>query len=205
MRRYILYIVFSLFFLSSFGQYSFNKEKDKYWIYRERLKNFMVRSNGTNCKGCDILAEKRDKININPPKPETVSWADSPWMIGYWMGTLAMEYKLLIQSGLGSNSPEVMQTKPNALVSFLIFVYWIVLAIVFLTPLGSKGIGILLLLSFYLLIIPFMVLSILALVKWLKCKDCYKNNGLAIPGLLFTGVVLFSLIYMFAEILIDSF
>lgn len=113
MKRYILYIVFSLFFLSSFGQYSFNKEKDKYWIYRERLKNFMVRSNGTNCKGCDILAEKRDKININPPKPETVSWADSPWMIGYWMGTLAMEYKLLIQSGLSTNSPEVMQTKQD--------------------------------------------------------------------------------------------
>lgn len=39
-----------------------------------------------------------------------------------------------------------------------------------------------------------MVLGILALVKWLKCKDCYKNNGLAIPGLLFTGLVLFSFV-----------
>ncbi|HKZ67901.1 MAG TPA: hypothetical protein VJ111_16155 [Chitinophagaceae bacterium] len=41
------------------AQYSFQKEKDKYWIYRERLKNFMVSSNGTVCKGCDIPSDSR--------------------------------------------------------------------------------------------------------------------------------------------------
>ncbi|NUM50980.1 MAG: hypothetical protein HUU48_07670 [Flavobacteriales bacterium] len=100
---------------------------------------------------------------------------------------------------------EPKKTNPNALVSFLIFAYWVVLAIVFLITLGSRGIGILLFLSLFMLIIPFMLLSIFALVKWLKCKDCYKNNGLAIPGLLFMGLVLFSLIYLLVEILIDSF
>lgn len=108
MNKYIFCIILTLFFLPSFGQYSFNKEKDKYWIYRECLKNFMVTG---NCKGCDIPSQKRDKAS--PPKIETLSWADSPWMIGYWMGTLAMEYKLLIQSGLSSNSPEVMKTKQD--------------------------------------------------------------------------------------------
>jgi hypothetical protein len=88
------------------SQAQFLSQKDKYWIYRERLKNFMVRSQGTAEKGRDIPASYRDKS-------DKLSWSDTPWMIGYWMGTLAMEYQLLRNAGFGSTSPEVMQTKED--------------------------------------------------------------------------------------------
>ena len=64
MKKLILYITLSIISFSSFGQYSFDKEKDKYWIYRERLKNFMVSSNGVVCKGCDIIADSRDNVTL---------------------------------------------------------------------------------------------------------------------------------------------
>src|SRR3989304_4246513 len=104
MRKFIAYILFAVVSLSSFGQYSFDKEKNKYWIYRERLKTLMVSG---NCKGCDIPAGSRSNDD------GILSWADSPWMIGYWIGTLAMEYKLLTDAGLSSASPEVMKTKED--------------------------------------------------------------------------------------------
>ncbi|HKZ67899.1 MAG TPA: hypothetical protein VJ111_16145 [Chitinophagaceae bacterium] len=59
MRKFILYILFALVSFSSFGQYSFDKEKNKYWIYRERLKTFMVSG---NCKGCDIPSTSRSVV-----------------------------------------------------------------------------------------------------------------------------------------------
>ncbi len=102
-NSYLLVLLLVVISSSTFAQYSFDKEKNKYWIYRERLKNFMVSG---NCKGCDISSFNRDNKNI-------LYWADAPWMIGYWMGTLAMEYKLLIQSGFSTTSPAVMQTKQD--------------------------------------------------------------------------------------------
>lgn len=103
---------------SVYSQYSFQKEKDKYWVYRERLKNFMVSSNGAaECKGCDMPATGRDRSYLDSNNQLTVSpmvrWGDAPWMLGYWIGNLAMEYQLLTQSGLSSTSPEVMQTKKD--------------------------------------------------------------------------------------------
>ena len=113
MKKFITYILLSVVAFSSFAQYSFQREKDKYWIYRERLKNFMVSSNGTGCKGCDIPAVGRENDGTPIVGTDRIGWADTPWFIGYWMGTLAMEYKLLKQSGLSSTSPEVMQTKED--------------------------------------------------------------------------------------------
>lgn len=110
MKKFITYILLSIVAISSFAQYSFQKEKDKYWIYRERLKNFMVRYNGTVCKGCDILAEGREKTSRdqygNETGPAKLDWADTPWFIGYWVGTLAMEYKLLKSACDQGNSEE---------------------------------------------------------------------------------------------------
>ncbi len=110
MKRAIAYIFFFFISFSLFAQYSFQKEKDKYWVYRERLKNFMVRSHGGVCKGCDIIANGRDNYN---PDVDVINWADTPWFIGYWIGTLAMEYQLLTAAGLSSTSNEVMQTKED--------------------------------------------------------------------------------------------
>lgn len=110
MKKYIACFLFSFISFSSFAQYSFQKEKDKYWVYRERLKNFMVRSHGSVCKGCDIIANSRDHNNSNI---DEINWDDTPWFIGYWIGTLAMEYQLLTAAGLSSTSNEVMQTKED--------------------------------------------------------------------------------------------
>ncbi|MGB4850610.1 MAG: PKD domain-containing protein [Saprospiraceae bacterium] len=110
MKRVIAFIFFCFISFSSFAQYSFQKEKEKYWVYRERLKNFMVRSHGGVCKGCDIIANGRDNYN---PDVDVINWADTPWFIGYWIGTLAMEYQLLTAAGLSSTSIEVMQTKED--------------------------------------------------------------------------------------------
>ncbi len=73
----------------------------------------MVRSNGAVCKGCDIPAVGRENNGTPIVGADKLGWADTPWMIGYWIGTLAMEYQLLIQSGLSSTSPQVMQTKED--------------------------------------------------------------------------------------------
>ena len=71
---------FLFFLLVPFSVFSqFNTQKEKYWIYRERLKNYLVRSIPANSRGNDGVLD----------------WGDSPWMIGYWVGTLAMEYNLL--------------------------------------------------------------------------------------------------------------
>ena len=94
MRNFIICISFLIISFSSFAQYDFYKEKGKYWVYRERIKNFVVSG---DCKGSGIPANGRDngiadKDHINDGM---LGWSDSPWDIGYWMGTLAMEYDLL--------------------------------------------------------------------------------------------------------------
>lgn len=113
MKFFFTFTLFTVISTSSIAQFSIHKEKNKYWIYRERLKNFMVFGKGTSCKGCDIIADKRDKKEDGAPFESRLSWNDSPWFIGYWIGTLAMEYQLLTNSGLSSTSPEVMQTKED--------------------------------------------------------------------------------------------
>lgn len=55
---YFLAVLMIPFFVHA--QYSFQKEHDKYWVYRERLKNFMVSSKGTVCVGWDIPAQERE-------------------------------------------------------------------------------------------------------------------------------------------------
>lgn len=110
----LIYFLFLLISSSSVNaQYYFPKEKAKYWLYRERLKNFMVRSNGETCVGCDIPAVTKDAVGTAIVGPDKIGWADTPWFLGYWMGTLAMEYQLLTNAGYSSTSPEVMQTKAD--------------------------------------------------------------------------------------------
>ena len=94
-------LTFFFVFTISFPLFTqdFNAWKQKYWVYRERLKNFMV-SNSSQ-QGCSIPALGRDNSG-------QIGWGDSPWMMGYWVGTLAMEYKLLSHSGA-----DVSQTKED--------------------------------------------------------------------------------------------
>lgn len=112
MKKIITYTLLLVVHLTLQAQFS--SQKEKYWIYRERLKNFMVSSHGAVCKGCDIPARDRKNNTVTAiTGADPLKWADSPWFTGYWIGTLAMEYKLLTDAGLSSTSTEVMQTKED--------------------------------------------------------------------------------------------
>lgn len=89
--RFISLIIVTL--LVFFNSNSRAQPLEKYWVYRERLKNFMV---STISDGGGIPAGSRA---LNTPGPPSLNWADAGWQIGYWIGTLAMEYKLLSDNG----------------------------------------------------------------------------------------------------------
>src|SRR5258705_8649694 len=64
----------------------------KYWKYRERLKNFVVVG---DCQGCSCPAVGRSNAsNLDP-----LEWSDATIEDGYYIGMLAMEYKLLKDHG----------------------------------------------------------------------------------------------------------
>ncbi|MBN4062154.1 MAG: hypothetical protein COA57_13430 [Flavobacteriales bacterium] len=96
MKKRIIQTILLLFIpLSLLSQWNIRQEK--YWIYRERVKNFVV---SEQCQGCGIPANNR---NINsstlPADNSFMEFGDAAWNIGYWIGTLAMEYKMLTDAG----------------------------------------------------------------------------------------------------------
>lgn len=83
------------------------------------------------------------------------------------------------------NNPEnkSKKTNTNTLTSFIIIVIWALLAIPIITIYNTYF------LFLYLhvlgaLFFPFLISTIIAAIQWKKCKDCYKNNGLLIPGII---------------------
>ena len=72
----------------------------KYWIYRERLKNYVVVG---DCQGCSIPASGRGWTNNWVPSAQvangTLSYDDSGGRMGYYIAMLATEYKLLKDHG----------------------------------------------------------------------------------------------------------
>jgi hypothetical protein len=58
---------------------------EKYWRYRERLKNFVVPG---DCFGCSLPAAKRSGTDF-------IDWSDATIHLGYYIGMLATEHKLL--------------------------------------------------------------------------------------------------------------
>jgi len=81
-------------------------QKEKYWIYRERLKDYMI--SGT-AEGNDIPAVSREAPTS--AIRDRMNWNDSPWFISYWMGTLAMEYDLLVKSNAPAS--QISQTQQD--------------------------------------------------------------------------------------------
>jgi hypothetical protein len=68
---------------------SFDQNLQKYWIMKERFKNFCVVG---DCQGCSIPAESRDVSNLFHYRDATIS-------LGFYIGRLATEYKLLKDAG----------------------------------------------------------------------------------------------------------
>lgn len=67
---------------------------EKYWIYRERLKNYVVSG---ECQGCGLPAISRQGARSSDP--DILSFNDETTMLGIYIGMLACEYKLLHDAG----------------------------------------------------------------------------------------------------------
>ena len=90
-------IVF-LLLISSFGgiAQSYQENLEKYWYYRNRLKEkFMYFNGNAGVQGSHLMAENRDEDDIVP----YIRWADGVWWLGHYIGVLALEYRLLKDNG----------------------------------------------------------------------------------------------------------
>ncbi|MEA3443907.1 MAG: T9SS type A sorting domain-containing protein [Bacteroidota bacterium] len=108
--RYTLILFFCLFQTNS---QTLEANLQKYWYYRERLKNdFMVVDNN-NAQGTNIPAGRRYVDEYN----ETVlKWGDAEGYLGMYMMVLATEYKLLKDNQ--QDYSETLQELKNALHAF---------------------------------------------------------------------------------------
>jgi len=93
MRNKILLIIVCNFFLLIFVNAQSNQlNLDKYWHYRYRLVNqFMVVGGG---KGQSLPATVRNKYGSG-----ILDWGETPRYMGWYLGVLATEYRLLQNNG----------------------------------------------------------------------------------------------------------
>lgn len=86
MRRIIYIGVFLLLASKIYSQCTVPAEQNlnKYWEYRERLKNFIVPG---DCMGCSMPSQNRSSSEL--------TYNDSPSFLGYYIGVLATEWYLL--------------------------------------------------------------------------------------------------------------
>jgi hypothetical protein len=80
-----IFIVYSMLGYSQTPQMNLQK----YWKYKERLKNFVVVG---DCVGCSLPIKDRSGDG-------TISWTDETITLGHYIGMLSMEYKMLENNG----------------------------------------------------------------------------------------------------------
>jgi hypothetical protein len=125
MKKVILYISFAVFLLACListaqvSQQQMNLEK--YWKYRERLKNVVVVGDCLGCslpaKGRGIGGDKDDNGILADPKDEgDIDFPDQGIRLGTYIGMLATEYKVL--SMYGKNTDNTIRELYYALEAF---------------------------------------------------------------------------------------
>jgi|GEM_PF-1493855 len=110
----LLFILLSIFIQIICFSQDYNALNSKYWYYRSRLRNdFMLVGSGP---GCSIPMEERglyyrpSESSSGPftfPDPwngESAQWGDAMGELGYYIGVLATEYKLLELNGQETDS-----------------------------------------------------------------------------------------------------
>ncbi|MDZ4759366.1 MAG: hypothetical protein SGJ10_14665 [Bacteroidota bacterium] len=108
MKQKLLILLMLFIGLKTFGQTS-TVNKQKYWDYRDRLKKWFINvsadrggSQPMQTRGMSRF-DGRDYTtggNHFPHKTSWMNWGDNVTMhIGYYIATLAMEYKLLKKNG----------------------------------------------------------------------------------------------------------
>ncbi|MBI2967824.1 MAG: hypothetical protein HYY40_08430 [Bacteroidetes bacterium] len=90
MKKFVFGFQLILLVSISFSQVPHDVQNlEKYWICRERLNNFNVIG---NCQGCSAPSNARQGA-------DNLIWADPAWSMGFYIGTLALEYRLLANGG----------------------------------------------------------------------------------------------------------
>ena len=97
MKQFLSLIILVSIFLTTSSAYAGGPADNmqKYWIYRERVKNFMFEGNGN---GSGLVLGDRDKSILGS--------GDEPWQLGYYIASLAMEWKLLHDHGFSTAQTE---------------------------------------------------------------------------------------------------
>ncbi len=90
MKKIIIVCLLCFLYISSYAQ-SIYENAEKYWYYRERLKNFVLVSSNYNEPGTNIPAER---IYNN-----SIAWDDGNAAFNHYISVLATEYKLLKMYG----------------------------------------------------------------------------------------------------------
>lgn len=89
----------------------------KYWYYRWRLRNdFMIMGEG---QGKSLVAEQR-----NPERSACIKWADATLMHGYYLSMLAVEHRILSESGRQVDLNETNKELYYAIKAFERLDYW---------------------------------------------------------------------------------
>jgi hypothetical protein len=99
MKNIRLYTLFVLFFTSSFvslGQ-DIQHNLEKYWYYRQRLKDKFMVVSANNEQGTNIPMARIENILYN--KRTWIYWGDGNGETQYYLGVLATEYRLLKDYG----------------------------------------------------------------------------------------------------------
>jgi len=109
-----MFFVFTQFVIPQYGQ-NFEREFVKYWYYRDRLQYFVYP--GTE-KGESIIMTCRngckDFTDSYPPY-FSIEFAQTHKLMGYYIGVLATEYKLLINNGQISDALSTLNELDMAL------------------------------------------------------------------------------------------
>lgn len=101
MKKTILSIIYLLIVISAIGQ-DYTTLHNRYWYYRTRLRNDFMKV-GTS-QGCSIPMGQRglgyeplfDNYDFSDPNDGTdAQWGDAMGELGYYIGVLATEYRLL--------------------------------------------------------------------------------------------------------------
>ncbi len=88
----VLLLTFSAVFSSNGQGWYHNLEK--YWWYHYRLVNDFMYIDPGDGPGSSIPAQKRDHVS-----PATLNWQDATIELGQYIGSLAMEYRILKDNG----------------------------------------------------------------------------------------------------------
>ncbi len=90
MRALAILLIAAMLCTNTIGAQDGPTNLEKYWMYKERQKNYRLVG---DCQGCSLPVGARSSSDL-------VEWRDQTGEQGYYIATLAMEYKMRLDHGL---------------------------------------------------------------------------------------------------------